>query len=220
MLTWGPESGPGLISTREFSEVFALGHWEYGKYTLAEEYERDMKRGLTNVPFPRNYFPHDDQSTAPLFSWRAHANLLWRNWLNELQVLTWGPESGPGLISTRDFSEVFALGHWEYGKYTLAVEYERDMKRGLTNVPFPRNYFPNDDPSTAPLYSWRAHANLLWRNWLNWVYQMTPYDLTEVPDLLAQGKLGTDHVVRHAPCPPREDGFRPFLDYVYGLIVR
>ena len=58
----------------------------------------------------------------------------------ELQVLTWGPESGPGLISTRDFSEVFALGHWEYGKYTLAEEYERDMKRGLTNVPFPRNY--------------------------------------------------------------------------------
>ena len=138
----------------------------------------------------------------------------------ELQVLTWGTESGPGLISTRDFSEVFALGHWEYGKYTLAEEYERDMKRGLTNVPFPRNYFPHDDPSTAPLFSWRAHANLLWRNWLNWVYQMTPYDLTEVPDLRAQGKLGTDHVVRHAPCPPREDGFRPFLDDGYGLIVR
>ena len=94
------------------------------------------------------------------------------------------------------------------------------MKRGLTNVPFPRNYFPHDDPSTAPLFSWRAHANLLWRNWLNWVYQMTPYDLTEVPGLRAQGKLGTDHVVRHAPCPPREDGFRPFLDDGYGLIVR
>ena len=135
-------------------------------------------------------------------------------------MLTWGPESGPGLISTRDFSEVFALGHWEYGKYTLAEEYERDMKRGLTNVPFPRNYFPHDDPSTAPLFSWRAHANLLWRNWLNWVYQMTPYDLTEVPGLRAQGKLGTDHVVRHAPCPPREDGFRPYLDDGYGLIVR
>ena len=37
-----------------------------------------------------------------------------------LQILTWGPQSGPGLIATRDFSEVFALGHWEYGKYTLA----------------------------------------------------------------------------------------------------
>lgn len=137
----------------------------------------------------------------------------------DLQVLTWGPRSGPGLIATRDFSEVFALGHWEYGKYTLAEEYRRDMERGLDNVPFPTNYFPNDDPTIEPLFSWRAHANLLWRNWLNWVYQMTPYDLTEVPQLRAQRRPGTDHVVRHAPSPPREDGFRPFLDDGYGLIV-
>ena len=81
----------------------------------------------------------------------------------ELQVLTWGPKSGPGLIATRDFSEVFALGHWEYGKYTLAEEYERDMKKGMTNVPFPENYFPHDDPKLEPLFAWRAHANLLWR---------------------------------------------------------
>ena len=89
-------------------------------------------------------------------------------------MLTWGPKSGPGLIATRDFSEVFALGHWEYGKYTLAEEYERDMKKGMTNVPFPENYFPHDDPKLEPLFAWRAHANLLWRNWLNWVYQTTP----------------------------------------------
>ena len=38
---------------------------------------------------------------------------------HDLLILTWGPQSGPGLIATRDFSEVFALGHWEYGKYTL-----------------------------------------------------------------------------------------------------
>ncbi|MFT9232459.1 MAG: homoserine O-succinyltransferase, partial [Bifidobacterium sp.] len=37
----------------------------------------------------------------------------------DLQVLTWGPDSGPGLLATKDFSEVFAIGHWEYGKYTL-----------------------------------------------------------------------------------------------------
>lgn len=74
----------------------------------------------------------------------------------ELQVLTWGPKSGPGLIATRDFSEVFALGHWEYGKYTLAEEYERDMKKGMTNVPFPENYFPHDDPQLEPVFAWRA----------------------------------------------------------------
>ena len=136
----------------------------------------------------------------------------------DLQVLTWGPRSGPGLIATRDFSEVFALGHWEYGKTTLAEEYERDMTKGLTNVPFPENYFPHDDPSLEPLFSWRAHANLLWRNWLNWVYQTTPYDLTEVPRLRAEKRLGTDRSIRHEPGAPRTDGFRPFLDDGYGVV--
>ena len=137
---------------------------------------------------------------------------------HDLQILTWGPQSGPGLIATRDFSEVFALGHWEYGKYTLAEEYERDMAKGMTNVPFPKNYFPHDDPKLEPLFAWRAHANLLWRNWLNWVYQTTPYDLTEVPQLRAEKKLGTDRSIRHEPGGPRQDDFKPFVHDGYGVI--
>lgn len=136
----------------------------------------------------------------------------------DLQVLTWGPESGPGLVATRDFSEVFALGHWEYGKWTLAEEYRRDMDRGLTNVPFPANYFPHDDPSKEPLFAWRSHANLLWRNWLNWVYQTTPYDLTEVPRLRAEKRLGTDRRYRHSPAGPRADGYDTFRGCGYGVI--
>lgn len=135
-----------------------------------------------------------------------------------LQVLTWGPQSGPGLLATRDFSEVFALGHWEYGKWTLAEEYQRDMSRGLTNVPFPTNYFPHDDPSREPLFAWRAHANLLWRNWLNWVYQTTPYDLREVPQLKAEGKLGTDRKYRRSPASPRGDEYEAFAGDGYGVI--
>ncbi|KAE8129173.1 MULTISPECIES: homoserine O-succinyltransferase [Bifidobacterium] len=135
----------------------------------------------------------------------------------DLQVLTWGPQSGPGLIATRDFSEVFALGHWEYGKYTLAEEYKRDMDKGMTNVPFPRNYFPDDNPNVEPPFSWRAHANLLWRNWLNWVYQTTPYDLREVPQLRAEKRLGTERSIRHAPGSPRADGFAPFEGRRYGM---
>ena len=136
----------------------------------------------------------------------------------DLQILTWGPQSGPGLIATRDFSEVFALGHWEYGKTTLAEEYERDMAKGLDNVPFPHNYFPHDDPTLEPLFSWRAHANLLWRNWLNWVYQTTPYDLSEVPQLRAEKKLGTDRSIRHEPGGPRADDFAPLMRDGYGLL--
>ena len=110
------------------------------------------------------------------------------------------------------------MGHWEYGKMTLAEEYERDMAKGMTNVPFPKNYFPHDDPKLEPLFAWRAHANLLWRNWLNWVYQTTPYDLTEVPELRAHKRLGTDRSIRHEPAGPRSDDFAPFLTDGYGVI--
>ncbi|RSX55482.1 homoserine O-succinyltransferase [Bifidobacterium dolichotidis] len=137
---------------------------------------------------------------------------------DQLQVLTWGPQSGPGLIATKDFSEVFALGHWEYERSTLAEEYERDLKRHMTNVPFPENYFPNDDPSIEPLFSWRAHANLLWRNWLHWVYQTTPYDITRIPGLRETGQLGTDRSVRHEPASPRSDRFVPFGACEYGIV--
>ncbi len=135
-----------------------------------------------------------------------------------LQVLTYGPESGPGLLATRDFSEVFVLGHWEYTKYTLAQEYERDVKKGLTNVPFPYNYYPNDDPNQEPVFSWRAHGNLLWRNWLDWVYQTTPYNLEEIPELRASKRLGTDRRLRHAPGAPRMDAYGPFDGTGYGVI--
>ena len=136
----------------------------------------------------------------------------------DLQVLTWGPESGPGLVATKDFSEVFALGHWEYGKWTLAEEYERDMARGLDNVPFPTNYYPHDDPTQEPLFAWRAHATLLWRNWLTWVYQTTPYDLSEVPQLRAEKRLGTDRRYRRSPAGPRGDDFHTFDGCGYGVI--
>ncbi len=63
------------------------------------------------------------------------------------------------------------------------------MARGMGNVPFPHNHFLHDDPHLEPLFAWRSHANLLWRNWLNWVYQTTPYDLTEVPGLRAGAGL-------------------------------
>lgn len=134
-----------------------------------------------------------------------------------LQILTYSPSVGPGLIASRDFSEVFVLGHWEYDKMTLAQEYERDMKRGLTNVALPENYFPYDDPTMEPLFSWRAHANLLWRNWINWVYETTPYDLLDIPHLRAEGKLGTDRSIRHEPGAPRSDEFAPLSASGYGV---
>ena len=75
--------------------------------------------------------------------------------------------------------EIYILGHLEYGKETLAQEYFRDLSQGK-EIQLPFNYFPEDDPQQEPVLTWRSHANLLYRNWLNYVYQMTPYDLQEL----------------------------------------
>ena len=103
----------------------------------------------------------------------------------ELQVLSKGATSGPALIATPDFHEVYVLGHYEYGRDTLADEYRRDRDAGLP-IALPENYFPGNDPRKQPIFTWRSHANLLYRNWLNWVYQMTPYDRDEIPQAISE----------------------------------
>ena len=86
-------------------------------------------------------------------------------------------EAGPFLMSTENGRQIFVTGHPEYDKYTLDAEYKRDVGKGLP-IAVPKNYYPNDDPEQPPLFRWRAHAHLLYENWLNYyVYQNTPYDL-------------------------------------------
>ena len=99
--------------------------------------------------------------------------------VKELEVLSRSNTTGSNIIATRDFRRIFIMGHLEYGKDTLAQEYSRDLNQGK-EIQIPYNYFPEDDPSKEPLFKWRAHANLLYRNWLNYVYQMTPFDLKEL----------------------------------------
>ncbi|MGI6754417.1 MAG: homoserine O-succinyltransferase [Atopobiaceae bacterium] len=98
----------------------------------------------------------------------------------ELHVLSEGFTSGPAIIATQDFHEIYVTGHFEYGRDTLADEFWRDFHKGM-DITVPENYFPNNDPEQQPQFTWRAHANLLYRNWLNWVYQMTPYDVVDIP---------------------------------------
>ncbi len=98
----------------------------------------------------------------------------------ELELLAVSQDAGVYLVATRSGKHVFVTGHSEYDAETLKLEYERDIAKGM-DVPVPCNYFPDDDPSKAPLVSWRAHANLLFANWLNYcVYQETPFDLSKL----------------------------------------
>ena len=94
-----------------------------------------------------------------------------------LRILAESDEAGPFLMSTENGRQIFVTGHPEYDKYTLDAEYKRVVGKGLPLV-VPKNYYPNDDPEQPPLFRWRAHAHLLYENWLNYyVYQNTPYDL-------------------------------------------
>lgn len=75
------ESGVNIIADRSERQFFLMGHFEYDRFTLANEYFRDKDKGL-NIEVPKHYFPYDDPSQPPHFNWRAHANLLFSNWLN------------------------------------------------------------------------------------------------------------------------------------------
>lgn len=97
----------------------------------------------------------------------------------ELEILSTGEKSGLYIAATRDRRQLFVTGHCEYDADTLSREYFRDVDKGLP-IAVPENYFPNDDPSLEPPLTWRAHAMLLYSNWLNDVYQQTPYDLNDL----------------------------------------
>ncbi len=99
----------------------------------------------------------------------------------DLKVLAESDEAGVYIVTSKDNRHLFITGHSEYDPLTLKAEYDRDVSKGLP-IHIPKNYYPNDDPSQPPIVRWRGHANLLYGNWLNYyVYQITPYDLNEIP---------------------------------------
>lgn len=95
----------------------------------------------------------------------------------ELMVLSESDDAGIHMVGTRDGRHVFITGHSEYDPLTLKAEYDRDIAKGLP-IQVPCNYYPNDDPSRVPMVRWRAHANVLFSNWLNYhVYQVASLGL-------------------------------------------
>jgi homoserine O-succinyltransferase len=85
-------------------------------------------------------------------------------------------EAGVFITTAREGREIYVSGHLEYDPLTLDREYRRDVGKGLP-IEVPKNYYPGDDPSKDPVVRWRAHAHLFFSNWLNYVYQETPFDL-------------------------------------------
>ncbi len=106
--------------------------------------------------------------------------------VSELKILAESDIAGPHIIATRDKRMLFVQGHAEYDRDTLRLEYERDVKKGL-DIAVPANYFEKDDPAKKVIVRWRGHANLFFANWLNYVYQETPYDLSKLDQLRKKG---------------------------------
>lgn len=101
----------------------------------------------------------------------------------KLDILAESEEAGVYIVASKKHRLFYVTGHSEYDAETLALEYRRDLSRGL-NPDVPRHYFPNDDPACRPKNTWRAHAHLLFSNWLNYfVYQNTPYDLAKIEEI-------------------------------------
>jgi homoserine O-succinyltransferase len=99
--------------------------------------------------------------------------------VKELTIESATGEVGVFIITARDGREIYVSGHLEYDSLTLDREYRRDISKGLP-IAIPKNYYPGDDPNQVPLVRWRAHAHLFFSNWLNYVYQETPFNLEEL----------------------------------------
>ncbi len=96
-----------------------------------------------------------------------------------LTTLIASDETGPCLVDDPGHRAIYIFNHLEYDNDTLKQEYDRDVAQG-TPINVPANYYPKDDPSRPPMNRWRSHAHLLYGNWINEIYQTTPYDLREI----------------------------------------
>lgn len=163
-ICWGAQAGLyyhyGINKTQLNKKLFGIY-----KFNLVDEYDF-LTNGFDEVHYcPQSRHTAIDESRI--------------SQIEELAVLSNSCECGPNIIITKDYRQIFILGHFEYDRDTLKTEYFRDIKEGK-EIDIPFNYFPNDDINKEPIMLWRSHANLLFRNWLNYIYQMTPYEITNI----------------------------------------
>ncbi|MFN6952762.1 MAG: homoserine O-succinyltransferase [Albidovulum sp.] len=96
-----------------------------------------------------------------------------------LRTLLGSEEVGPCLVEDACHRALYIFNHFEYDSDTLKQEYDRDVANG-TPINVPLNYYPDDDPTRPPLNRWRSHAHLLYGNWINEIYQTTPFELDRI----------------------------------------
>jgi homoserine O-succinyltransferase len=96
-----------------------------------------------------------------------------------LKTLLGSDVVGPCLVQDPAHRALYIFNHFEYDRDTLKQEYDRDVADG-TPINVPLNYYPDDDPTRPPQNRWRSHAHLLYGNWINEIYQTTPFDMQKI----------------------------------------
>ena len=140
----------------------------FGVFPHTVEYKKSILfRGFDDI----FYVPHSRHTSVRREDIEQH---------RELRILASSEQAGIYAVSTKHGKQIFITGHSEYDALTLQAEYLRDVSQGKP-IRVPDNYYPDDDPNQAPIVRWRAHANLIYSNWLNYfVYQTTPYDVQKI----------------------------------------
>lgn len=164
-ICWGAQAG---LYYHYGIEKVPLAKKLFGVFPHRVDYPHSMLlRGFDNV----FYVPHSRYTTVKREDVES---------VSDLKILASSEEAGVHIVSKNGGRQFFIMGHAEYDPLTLDGEYRRDQKAGLATE-FPKNYYPSNDPEKEPMVSWRAHASLLFINWLNYfVYQSTPYDLESI----------------------------------------
>lgn len=161
-ICWGAQAG---LYYHYGIKKYPLKKKRFGVYehTVMQRKE-PLVRGFDDV----FYAPHSRNTEVLREEILAH---------KELRILAESEEAGVFIVINEDGSQIFVMGHPEYDRVTLDKEYKRDVEKGIP-MELPKNYYPLEDAKNRPCLIWRAHANTLYSNWLNYyVYQVTPYEL-------------------------------------------
>jgi homoserine O-succinyltransferase/O-acetyltransferase len=173
IMEWTKQNVTSTLHICWGSQAALYYHYGIGKFELSQkcsgiyshrifEENEILLRGFDDF----FYAPHSRYTDVSIEAINNHS---------KLKLLAASNDAGALLIASYDRKHVMISGHLEYESNSLALEYSRDLQRGL-EIHMPENYFPNNDPDQLPVNCWRSHGHLFFSNWLNYyVYQETPF---------------------------------------------